>query len=204
MASFEGTLRVEGERSEPLAVKAVVDDGALSLASDGVTLGSWPLTVVSAEPRGAGVGLVLDDDHVVIDLPDADQFIAAITPPKKKRKKARSRRVDREELRKPSTRAPAAKSGRKARPSSKPKLHIPGRVVAIFFGAVVFVALSLLFSELVGSILLLLGLVLVMAGSLGLVETGVALRIPLGLQAMHLIVGGVVSVLVGAFLTLVA
>lgn len=200
MASFEGTLRIEGERTEPLAVKAVVDDGALSLAADGVTLGSWPLTVVSAEPRGAGVGLVLDDDHVVIDLPDADRFIAAITPIKKKRKKAPSRRVDREQLRRP----PAAPSEPRAKSKREPKLRIPRRVMWILVAALAFIALSFFFSELVGSILLLVGLVLVMAGSLGMVESAVALRIPFGLQAVHLIAGGVVFLLVGVFLTLVA
>ncbi|MGA7270424.1 MAG: hypothetical protein WB239_05060 [Acidimicrobiia bacterium] len=200
MASFEGTLRIEGDRSEPLAVKAVVDDGALSLAADGVTLGSWPLTVVSAQPRGAGVGLVLDDDHVVIDLPDADQFIAAITPIKKKRKKASSRRVDREQLRRPAGGSPEPE----AKSKRKPRVHVPGRVIVILVGALAFIALSLLFSELVGSILLLFGLILVMAGSLGMVESAVALRIPFGLQAMHLIAGGVVLLVVGVFLTLVA
>lgn len=77
-------------------------------------------------------------------------------------------------------------------------------LVTFILGVVGVVAAAVLAPQLVGSVGLLTGLVVLVLGALAHSEPRIALRLPLNLQSFHLMVAGVFLVAVGIGLVLVA
>lgn len=189
MAVFVGTMRIEGDRGAPLSVRAEVDGDRLTLETGGTELGNWPLAALEPEARGAGVGLTLDGDPVVIDVGNADAFLSAVARTGPKLRKGRKGKAA-----KPA-KATRVKSERAPRQKPAPRV-----LVAVGAGLVLVVA-AVLAPTLIGSIFLLIGLVLAMWSALAVVEPRVAVRIPLGLDSTHIMIGGVSALVVGFGLT---
>lgn len=204
MAQFTGTLRIEGDRGSPLPVKAEISENRLVLTTEGSDLGSWPLASLQPQARGAGVGLTLDGDPVVIDVGNADRFYDAVVGTAasgtKKGRRSRAKLSTKPTAPSKSDRsngetAPSPEGARVAR-----RLPPPRVLVAVGLLAAVVIA-GVLEPTLMGSICLFLGLVLVVIASGATVDPRVALRLPFGLQAMHVMVVGVGVLLVGGALT---
>ena len=203
MAQFTGTLRIEGDRGSPLPVKAEISDNRLVLTTEGSDLGSWPLASLQPQARGAGVGLTLDGDPVVIDVGNADRFYDAVvgTAASGTKKGRRSRA----KVAKPIAPSVSDESSAETPTSSGDagvgrRLPPPRVLVAVGLLVAVVVA-GVLAPTLMGAIALFLGLVLVLIASGATVDPRVALRLPFGLQAMHVMVAGVGVLLVGGALT---
>ena len=192
MAQFTGTMRIEGDRGAPLPVHAEIADNRLVLTTDGTDLGSWPLGTLNPQARGAGVGLLLDGDPVVIDVGNAERFFDAVAlraPSGKKKGRAKKPKVA------PSAYEPEEK------PDKAPRRRPSARVTATLVLLLAVVALAAFNPTLVGAVALFLGLVLVIVASGAVIDTRIALRLPVGLDAMHVMVGGVGVLLIGVFLT---
>ncbi|MGH8911494.1 MAG: hypothetical protein ACRDVD_03205, partial [Acidimicrobiia bacterium] len=134
-----------------MPIKAEVDSGHLILKADGVELGSWPLAGLQPQARGAGVGLSLGGDPVVIDVGNADAFMNAVEI---KHAKAAKRKRRNNGSAAP-TATPQAEKVR--RPRSKPS----PRVIAAAVVGLALLAVAILFPTVVGAVALFLGLVLV-------------------------------------------
>lgn len=189
MATFSGTMRIEGERGAPLPVRAQVEDNQLMIETGGTELGSWPLAGLTPQPRGAGVGLVLDGDPVVLDVGNADAFMVAVVGRGGKAQKGRGSRRNRKQETAAASEARAATRVRR-RPS--PRVMVAGAVVLAVLVA------AILRPEAVGSVFLLIGLLLLITAALAVVEPKFAVRMPFGLEATHLMVGAASSLLAGA------
>ena len=196
MAQFTGTLRIEGDRGAPLPVRAEIADDKLVLTTEGRDLGSWPLGELQPRARGAGVGLLLDGDPVVIDVGNADRFYDAVAQSKqatKKRGRGKKASV-----------APSPYAAETATEAAAPKriVRLPSaRVATAVVLLLAVVVAAILDATVVGAVALFLGLVLVIIASGAVVDTRVALRLPFGLDALHVMIGGVGVLLVGVVLT---
>lgn len=184
MEKFRGTMRLSGE-TQAVPVEARVDTARLVLAVDGTEVGAWALDQVKAERTGEGVALDLGTERVIIDVTERTEFFAYFEAEVEEQLSRRERREGRK-------RAPRKeKRDRKPRDS---RLSMPLIVTGILFLGLV--AVAILFPEVTGSILLLVGVVLLLAGALAYTETRIALRLPLGLAPVHFVVaGGLVAVL---------
>lgn len=184
MEKFRGTMRLSGE-TQAVPVEARVDTARLVLAVDGTEVGEWALDQVTAERTGEGVALDLGTERVIIDVTERTEFFAYFEAEVEEQLSRRERREGRK-------RAPRKeKRDRKPRDS---RLSMPLIVTGILFLGLV--AVAILFPEVTGSILLLVGVVLLLAGALAYMETRIALRLPLGFAPVHFVVaGGLVAVL---------
>lgn len=184
MEKFRGTMRLSGE-TQAVPVEARVDAVRLVLAVDGTEVGAWALDQVTAERTGEGVALDLGTERVIIDVTERTEFFAYFEAEVEEQLSRRERRERRK-------RAPRKeKRDRKPRDS---RLSMPLIVTGILFLGLV--AVAILFPEVTGSILLLVGVVLLLVGALAYTETRIALRLPLGLAPVHFVVaGGLVAVL---------
>lgn len=204
MAQFTGTLRIEGDRGSPLPVKAEISDNRLVLTTEGSDLGSWPLSSLQPQARGAGVGLTLDGDPVVIDVGNADRFYDAVVgtaaPGTRKGRRSRSRAVTKPVAATEPDRSSVETTMSSGDPRVGRRLPPPRVLVALGLLLAVVVA-GVLAPTLMGSIALFVGLVLVVIASGATVDPRVALRLPFGLQAMHVMVAGVGVLVVGGALT---
>ena len=189
MASFSASMTIEGDDSGPVPVKAFIENGTLSIHAAGASLGSWPVDSLNAVLEAAGVGLALGEDKVVLDLVNSDEFLVAIgdsTAQGTGGKRRRQRKSD--------------DGSAKERSRGRRRLGLRGWI-ALGLVAVVVVASAML-PVVVGSALLLIGLAVLLLGAGAMVETRVALRLPTGLEGIHLVVVGVVAIVVGMGLTL--
>ena len=189
MASFSASMTIEGDDSGPVPVKALIEDGTISIHAAGESLGSWPVDSVKAVRQDAGVGLALGEDHVVLDLVNSDEFLIAIGDSATQTTGGKGRR----ERKKNDATA-------KDRTRRRRRLGLRGWVALVLVVGVV--GASAVVPVVVGSTLLLIGLAVLLLGAGAMVETRVALRLPTGLEGIHLVVVGVVVILVGMGLTL--
>ena len=185
MEKFRGTMRLSGE-TQAVPVEARVDTARLVLAVDGTEVGAWALDQVTAERTGEGLALDLGTERVIIDVTERTEFFAYFEA---EVEEPASRRVRREH-RKPGRR----KKEKRDKEPRDSRLSTPLVVLGVLFLGLV--AVAILFPEVTGSILLLLGVILLVVGALAYTETRVALRLPLGLAPVHFVVaGGLVSIL---------
>ncbi len=92
MRTYNGSLRVEATVIE---AEFRVGDDRLEVNANQEVLGSWPLDEVGLDDMGAELGLLLDGERVVVELADRDEFIAALSPHKKRGRKRRSPKAQR-------------------------------------------------------------------------------------------------------------
>lgn len=175
MANFQGTMRIEGDGGPPVPIHARVGDRRLVLEVDGVTVGEWPVEGLDAAVDQGGVVLRLGAEHVTLDVTDRTGFVTALAPPAS---------------------SDASRRRRRRRPSLA--------LVTFILAVVGVVTAAVLAPQLVGSVGLLMGLVVLVVGALAHSEPRVALRLPLNLQAFHLMVAGVLLLAVGVGLVLVS
>lgn len=180
MQKFRGTMRLSGE-TQAVPVEARVDTARLVLAVDGVEVGAWALGQITAERIGEGVALDLGNERVIIDVTERTEFFSCFQPPAEEELSRKERR--------------ALKKRSRGR-----RLSFPLILVGILFLALVVAAI--LFAEVTGSILLLVGVVLLVVGALAYMETRIALRLPLGLAPIHFIVAGALVSVLGVALIL--
>lgn len=185
MANFKGTMTIAGSRDNSVPVDAQIGDQMLVLKVEGVDVGSWALQDVHAEPTGAGVSLQVGEETVMIDVTDREGFLGALEPPV----------------------APKKRGKRKKREKRKRGRHrrLPSLAVALTAALLAGVATtSVLFPEVVGPVLILLGLVTLIIAASAHAEVRVALRLPFGLRAGHFLVVGLVVTGAGVGVTLLA
>lgn len=166
-------MRIEGDGSPPVPVRARVGNHQLVLETAGVTLGEWPVAGLQPAVDRGGVILRLGEDHVTLDVSDRIGFVTAL--------------------------APAADRTR-PRQRSAP----PFRLVALILAVLGLVAATVVWTQVVGSVGLLAGLLILVIGTVAHSEPRVALRLPASLHGIHLIVAGLLLVGAGVTLVLVA
>lgn len=174
VTSFQGTMRIKGDGGPPVPVNARIGDDRLVLEVDGVAVGEWPVDGVSPQVDGGGVNLRLGEDQVQIDVTNRIAFVTALVP------------------------RTAEKPARKRRRQPSPLL------VGLALGAAAIVTAAVMFPDVVGSIMMLAGLVVLVTGAMAYSEPRIALRLPLNLQAIHFVMVGLLFLAFGVFLVLVA
>lgn len=95
--------------------------------------------------------------------------------------------------------APAEKPGKRRR-RRRPSL----RLMLVFLAGAGIVTAVLLVPQLTGSVAILAGLLMLVLGAVAYSEPRVAVRLPLSLQALHLILGGMILVGLGVLVVLAA
>lgn len=184
MEKFRGTMRLSGE-TQAVPVEARVDAARLVLAVEGTEVGAWAIDQVRAERTGEGVALDLGTERVIIDVTERTEFFAYFEAEVEEQLSRRERRERR-------TRAP--RKEKRDRQPRESRISLPLVLTGVVFLGLV--AVAILFPEVTGSILLLVGVVLLVVGALAYMETRIALRLPLGLTPVHFVVaGGLVSAL---------
>lgn len=176
MDTFKGTMRMAGEH-DAVPFEARIDDLRVVLVVEGVEVGAWPRDDVKAERTGAGVLLDLGSERVELDVTDRSALLARLEPA-------------------------VGGSTRRRRPRESRRRLPPWPLVVFGAFAAVVVAAVVVYPLVTGSALLLVGAALLVVGALAYVETGLALRLPLGLAPLHFVVGGGILVVGGAGLIL--
>lgn len=203
MATFNGRMSITGESGSPVPVHAQIGTDQLVLQVDGVDVGSWSLGDVLAEPVAAGVALQLGGERVTLELNDRTEFLHALQPPTAKGKK-KERKSRRQEKREPGPQAISEepKPARAAKP--KAPRNLPSlRTTLILVMVAGIITATILATELVGAIALLVGIVLLAFAAFASSDARLALRLPFGLQVMHVLGVGVVLVVIGITLVLI-
>lgn len=186
MSDFTGTLILE---DEAIPARAVVGSGRLSLSIGDTEVGSWPLAEVTAQDRAGRVALVAGGERIELGLSNSADFVDAVAGVGSRGGKTKKRRVPKQARRKP--KAPR-------RPRVSPA------AVALGIALVALAVCTYFYTELVASIVLLVGLLLLTLGSIATTEPKVALRMPFGISALALVAAGGVLVVAGVGLILVA
>lgn len=73
MGSFSASLKTIGN-SRGLPATIELDEGRLSITSGDADIGAWSLTDVGLEPTPNGFRLAAEGDHLLIEMPDKEQF----------------------------------------------------------------------------------------------------------------------------------
>lgn len=175
-------MTIAGNSGNSVPVNAEIGEQMLVLKVEGVDVGSWALRDVYAEPSGAGVSLQVGGEKVVIDVTDRRGFLGALQIPVEPKKRAKREKP---------------KRGRHRR--------LPSLALALTAALLAGVATtSVLFPDVVGPVLILLGLVTLVVAASAHAEVRVALRLPFGLRAGHFLIAGLVLTGAGVGVTLLA
>jgi len=187
MANFKGTMTIVGSRGSSVPVDAEIVDQMLVLKVERVDVGSWALQDVHAEPSGAGVSLQVGGETVVIDVTDRRAFLGALQAPVDPKKRDRR------------------KKPKKPKKHERGRRRLPSLAVILTFSLLAGVAsTAILFPEVVGPVLILVGLVTLVVAASAHAEVRVALRLPFGLRAGHFLIVGLVLTGAGVGVTLLA
>ncbi len=199
MRSYRGSLKIEAT-ADVIDAVFVVNDERLEVNSGDDRLGSWPLTDLELDDTGTEIYLVLDGEDVVVNVIEHDSFIAAISPPT--RRKARHARKRKERQR----RDILGNVRRLVNPDTW-REWLSSRVVkwVIASSAVIGVAgLALFATESLGMILILLGMAALVVAALAVSEDLNAYGwIPGNLSETTVVIVGAALLAVGGLLVLI-
>ena len=184
MRTFVGTMHLPGEGRGGVPFRAAVTGERLRIEVAGTEVGEWELTAVRAEPTPHGVCLQVGEERVTLVLAGEDAFLSALTPavvvdlpppPSRQRATARHRRK----------RAVIA--------AALGLASVTGLVVAAISAPV-----------LVGSALMLGGILLLAGGAFTIIDVRAALRLPAAWRPGHLLALGLGFLALGTTVTLLA
>lgn len=154
--------------------EAAIAEHRLVISVEGVEVGNWPVEAVQAQVEPEGIHLRLGQDEVVIDVTDRVGLMMAL--------------------------GRSASEAPSRRQRNLPSLRLV--VASVLLGALV--VASVFATGIVGSSLLILGLLVLVLGAFATSEPRLALRLPFGLQALHVVGVGVGLLAIGMALVAVA
>lgn len=216
MSSFKGSLQVAAT-ADVIDADFLVDGDHLEVRSGEDKLGSWPARDLQVERRGDGVHLVLDGEDVVVNVADPDSFVAAIAPPRSRRKRPRhAAKGRRRECKERS--GPQEQKGPRERQDRKGLLTRLAGAMELFstenwsrwlsdttvrwsiasFAVVVFALLALFATNTLGMILVLLGMIALIIAALAVSDDLTAYGwVPGNLSETTVVVAGAVAMAIG-------
>jgi hypothetical protein len=197
MSTYVGSLRI-AETDDVVEARFDVGEDELSVSTGGERLGSWPLREIDLDDTGTEIYMALGGEEVIVNMPDRDSFVAAISPPR--RAKARHARSIR-----PRRQLPDA-LGMVRKVLDRDRWHdwLSDRLVRWVIASTVVIVVALLATFATGS----LGMILVLLGMVALVIAALAVSedlnaiswVPGQMSESTLVIIGVVAMAIGGLL----
>ena len=78
MATFRGTLEVEGDPASSLVTDVDVSEGRISMKAGGSEIGSWDLNDISIEESEGAFRIIAEDESLLLRLRDAKRFAGTV------------------------------------------------------------------------------------------------------------------------------
>ena len=78
MATFRGTLEVEGDPASSLVTDVDVSEGRISMKAGGSEIGSWDLNDVSIEESEGAFRIIAEDESLILRVRDAKRFAGTV------------------------------------------------------------------------------------------------------------------------------
>lgn len=193
MGQFQGSLRLPGD-SRPLPATVHLNDGRIQISSGDYAIGDWSINAVDIAQVPEGIQVKAEGEVLLLDIPDREAFTqaAALYSPKPKRV-ARAKRSPKPKAETSRPARPAATSQKQSKPKGGPsridqllakaKERFGSKAPDWVFSrwglaaAATLLALSVIFSELVSNLLLIVGVVVLLIGGVTMLDHVIETRV---------------------------
>ena len=196
MSSFSASLKTLGDR-RGLAATIFIENDRLSIEAGDESIGDWALEEIRLEPTSTGYRMAAEGEQLLIEMADAEAFASELN---QKSQSARITLPTKDTLLKPVDKGLDAAEKRWG--ALLPDWVFTRIMVGVIIGTVLFTAFL---PGLVSSFLLISGILMVMFGAVVYTDTMLASKwLPGRMSPMHVLLFGVVILMLGVFLGVLA
>ena len=196
MSSFSASLKTLGDR-HGLPATIVLEENRLSIEAGEESIGDWSLDEIRLEPTPTGYRMAAEGEQLLIEMPNAEAFESELT------KKSRAIKVNlpnKEAILKPVDRGLEAAEERWG--SLLPEWVFTRVMVGVVIGTLL---VTIFLPGLVSTFLLIAGLLMVMFGAVVYTDSMLASKwLPGRMSPMHVLLFGVVILMLGVFVGVLA
>ena len=196
MSSFSASLKTLGDR-QGLPATVVLENDRLSIAAGDESIGDWSLDEIQLEPTPNGYRMAAEGEQLLIEMPDAEAFKSELT------KKSRSIKVSlpaKDGLLKSVDKGLEAAEDRWG--ALLPTWMFTRMMLVVVLGTIL---VTVFLPGLVSIFLLISGVLIVIFGGVVYTDSMLASKwLPGRMSPMHVLLFGVVILMLGVFLGVLA